>query len=166
MRQHQIVRRHHSGQSMVEFALILPLLIAFIFGIIELGILFSVYVGMTNSAREAARAGSVYQYTGAAPLTGDTTIQPTIDAERQQYISQIITDTISPMINPTTQLTTTVSYTTLLTITMLPENAYRAGDTVNVQLEHDQPLFFGLLGPKKIHMRATSSMRIEPGGQQ
>src|SRR6266496_414827 len=106
---------------------------------------------MTNSAREAARAGAVYQYTGAVPLTGDSTIQPAIDAERKQYISQIITDTISPMINPTTQLTTTVSYTTLLTITMLPENAYRAGDTVNVQLEHDQPLFFGLLGPKKIH---------------
>ena len=162
MEQHQKVRRHHSGQSMVEFALILPLLIAFLFGIIELGILFSVYVGMTNSAREAARAGSVYQYTGAAPLTGDSTIQPMIDSARKLYISQIITDTISPMINPTTQLTTTVSYTTLLTT--LPENSYRAGDTVNVQLEHDQPLFFGLLGPKNIHMRATSSMRIEPGG--
>lgn len=157
------MRRSTAGQSMVEFALILPLLIAFVFGIIELGILFSVYVGMTNSAREAARAGAVYQYTGSAPLTGDSTIQPTIDAARQQYISQIITDTISPMINPTTQLTTTVSYTLLTT---LPENVYRAGDTVNVQLEHDQPLFFGLLGPKKIHMRATSSMRIEPGGQQ
>jgi hypothetical protein len=164
MQQHQTVRRHHGGQSMVEFALILPLLIAFVFGIIELGILFSVYVGMTNSAREAARAGSVYQYTGAAPLSGDSTIQATIDSEREQYISQIITDTISPMINPTTQLTTTVSYTTLLTT--LPENTYRAGDTVNVQLEHDQPLFFGLLGSKKIHMRATSSMRIEPGGQR
>jgi hypothetical protein len=164
MQIHFAMRRRVTGQSMVEFALILPLLIAFVFGIIELGILFSVYVGMTNSAREAARAGSVYQYTGAAPLTGDSTIQPTIDAERKQYISQVITDTISPMINPTTQLTTTVSYTTLLTT--LPENAYRAGDTVNVQLEHDQPLFIGLLGPKKIHIRATSSMRIEPGGQR
>jgi hypothetical protein len=156
------IRQRTRAQSMVEFALILPLLIAFVFGIIELGILFSVYVGMTNSAREAARAGSVYQYTGAAPLTGDLTIQPIIDSERKVYISQIITDTISPMINPTTQLTTTVSYTTLLTT--LPENSYRAGDTVNVQLEHDQPLFFGLLGPQKIHMKATSSMRIEPGG--
>jgi Flp pilus assembly protein TadG len=156
------IRQRARGQSMVEFALILPLLIAFLFGIIELGILFSVYVGMTNSAREAARAGSVYQYTGTAPLTGDLTIQPLIDSERKQYISQIITDTISPMINPTTQLTTTVTYTTLLTT--LPENVYRAGDTVNVQLEHDQPLFFGLLGPKSIRMRATSSMRIEPGG--
>jgi len=164
MKKRQIKWRHHSGQSMVEFALILPLLIAFVFGIIELGILFSVYIGMTNSAREAARAGAVYEYAGSAPLTGNLTIQSTIDTARQQYIGQIITDTISPMINPTTQLTTTVSYTTLLT--MLPENVYRAGDTVNVQLEHDQPLFFGLLGPKKIHMKATSSMRIEPGGER
>src|SRR5262245_14022511 len=140
------IRQRSRGQSLVEFALILPLLIAFVFGIIELGVFFSVYVGMTNSAREAARAGSVYQYTGAAPLTTDTTAQSTIDAQRQQYNSQIITDTISPVINPTTQLTTTITYTTL--VTTLPQNAYRAGDMVSVLLEHDQPLFFGLLGPK------------------
>jgi len=163
MRQPGIVRRRDSGQSLVEFALILPLLIAFIFGIIELGILFSVYVGMTNSAREAARAGSVYQYTGDVPQTGDPTIKATIDGQRQQYISQIITDTINPLIDPVTQLKVTFSYTQT---TGLPENIYRAGDTIAVQLDHDQPLFFGLLGPKKIHMRAISSMRIEPGGKQ
>src|SRR5437764_9604653 len=35
MRQHQIVRRHHSGQSMVEFALILPLLMALLSGVVD-----------------------------------------------------------------------------------------------------------------------------------
>jgi Flp pilus assembly protein TadG len=151
------------AQGLVEFALILPLLVAVIFGIIELGILFSVYIGMTNSAREAARAGSVYQYTGTAPLSGDPSAQATIDAQRTLYISQIITDTISPLIEPTTELTTTVTYTT---VPLLPENVYRAGDTVNVELVHDHPLFFGLLGPQTIQVRATSSMRIEPGGEQ
>ena len=47
---------------MVEFALALPVLLLLIFGLIEFGMLFSVYVGLTNSAREAARAGSIYQY--------------------------------------------------------------------------------------------------------
>ncbi len=163
MRQHQIVRRHHSGQSMVEFALILPLLIAFIFGIIELGILFSVYVGMTNSAREAARAGAVYQYTDAVPETGDPSIRATIDNERKLYVSQIITDTINPMIDPVTDLTVTVGYTDTASL-VLPENIYRAGDTIYVRLDHTHPLFFGLLGPQVINIKAISSMRIEPGG--
>src|SRR6478672_3524967 len=94
------MRRSTAGQSMVEFALILPLLIAFVFGIIELGILLSVYVGMTNSAREAARAGSVYQYAGA-PFTQNTTANiQTVDSLRMTYLSQIITDTINPLVNP------------------------------------------------------------------
>jgi Flp pilus assembly protein TadG len=159
MRQPGIVRRRDSGQSMVEFALILPLLIAFIFGIIELGILFSVYVGMTNSAREAARAGSVYQYVGT-PFTQDTPANiKTVDDLRLTYLSQVITNTINPLVNPTTALTRTVTYTPTTPIT-----PYRTGDTVIVQLEHDHSLFFGLFGRQKITIRATSAMRIEPGG--
>ena len=155
-------RRCAAGQSMVEFALILPLLVAFLFGIIELGVLFNVYIGMTNMAREGARAGSVYQYTGTAPKnigTLDTQAAP-IDQQRLLSISSILTDTINPIISPTT-LTVTVTYlTTPIT------DPYRAGDTLNVALEHDEPLFFGLLGPKKITLRATSAMRIEPGANK
>ena len=158
MKLNQIVRRRHSGQSMVEFALILPLLIAFVFGIIELGILFSVYVGMTNSAREAARAGSVYQY-GGVPFTENTASNiQTVDDVRLIYLSQVITDTINPLVDPTTALTRTVTYTPTTPIT-----PYRTGDTISVQLEHDHPLFFGLFGRQKITIRASSAMRIEPG---
>lgn len=158
MKQHQIVRQRDSGQSMVEFALILPILIAFIFGIVELGILFSVYIGMTNSAREAARAGSVYQY-GGTPFTENSPANiKTVDDLRLTYLSQVITNTINPLVNPTTALTRTVTYTPTAPLT-----PYRTGDTVVVQLEHDHPLFFGLFGRQKITIKATSAMRIEPG---
>lgn len=151
-------RQHTRAQSMVEFALILPLLIAFVFGIIELGIFFSVYVGMTNSAREAARAGSVYQYTGV-PFTENTSANiQTVDDVRLTYLSQIITSTINPLVDPTTELTSTVTYTPTT-----PNTPYRAGDTINVQLEHDHRLFFGLFGSQKITIRSISAMRIEPG---
>jgi hypothetical protein len=163
MKQHNLVRRRHGGQSLVEFALILPLLLAFIFGIIELGILFSAYVSMTNSAREAARAGSVYQYTEAVPETGDPTIRATIDNKRKLYVSQIITDTINPMIDPVTDLTVTVGYTDTASL-VLVENIYRAGDTIYVRLDYKHHLFFGLIGPQEINIKAISSMRIEPGG--
>jgi Flp pilus assembly protein TadG len=47
---------------MVEFAAVLLPLILVLAGIIQFGFLFAAYVGVSNSAREAARAGTIYQY--------------------------------------------------------------------------------------------------------
>lgn len=47
---------------MVEFAAVLIPLILVLAGIIQFGFLFAAYVGVSNSAREAARAGTIYQY--------------------------------------------------------------------------------------------------------
>jgi Flp pilus assembly protein TadG len=43
------------GQSMVEFALILPLMVLVIVGIFDLGRAFFSYIAITNAAREGAR---------------------------------------------------------------------------------------------------------------
>jgi TadE-like protein len=48
-----------SGQGLVEFALVLPILATLLFGIIQFGITFGAYNGLINSVREAARYGSV-----------------------------------------------------------------------------------------------------------
>lgn len=50
------------GQAMVEFAAVLLPLILVLVGIIQFGFLFSAYVGTSNAAREAARAGTIYEY--------------------------------------------------------------------------------------------------------
>jgi hypothetical protein len=44
----------HRGQSMVEMALTLPLLIMIVIAFIEMGILFASYIALVNSAREGA----------------------------------------------------------------------------------------------------------------
>lgn len=64
----QRLKASRRGQSMVELALALPLLIALVVGIAEFGLLFSTYVQVSNAAREGARAGSryVYDFTGGA----------------------------------------------------------------------------------------------------
>ena len=152
MQEHSTMRGRNIGQSMVEFALILPLLIMLLVGIIELGILLNVYVGMTNMAREGARAGSIFQYTGTAPTNNIQTIEQQalpIDQQRMLYISSVLTSTINPIISPTT-LTVTVTY-----LPVTPTGPYRAGDTLKVALEHQHAVFFGLLGPKTITLRAT-----------
>ena len=46
------------GASAVEFALVLPLLLFIVFGIIDFGWLFYVDIQVTNAAREGARWGA------------------------------------------------------------------------------------------------------------
>jgi Flp pilus assembly protein TadG len=55
----QIVNQ--KGTSAVEFAIVLPLLMVFVFGIIEFGLVFYNKAMVTNASREAARAGIVYR---------------------------------------------------------------------------------------------------------
>lgn len=52
-------RHSEGGASAVEFALILPVLLLLIFGIIDYGLFFFDSIGMRQGAREAARAGVV-----------------------------------------------------------------------------------------------------------
>ncbi len=48
-------RREESGQAMVEFALVLPLLVTILFAIIKFGIAINNYVVLTNAVRTGAR---------------------------------------------------------------------------------------------------------------
>ena len=56
-----IARRHRfRGQAVVEFALVVPLLMMFVFGIIDLGRAIYTYNGVSQAAREIARATSIH----------------------------------------------------------------------------------------------------------
>lgn len=58
------IRRDEVGASLVEFALVLPLLIVLLFGIMEAGWAFSQSVEVRNAAREGARLAVVDYGTG------------------------------------------------------------------------------------------------------
>lgn len=47
------------GQSLVEFALLLPLIILILFGATDLGRAFQAYIAVTNASREGARQGAI-----------------------------------------------------------------------------------------------------------
>lgn len=53
------------GQAAVEMALLLPMLMVLLFGIILSGFTFYAFIQVSNAAREGARAGSVYRITQA-----------------------------------------------------------------------------------------------------
>jgi Flp pilus assembly protein TadG len=57
-------RRHagERGQSLVEFALILPALLFLLLGIVQFGFIFQAYITLSTATREAARDASIYLY--------------------------------------------------------------------------------------------------------
>lgn len=63
-------RRSDAGQDLVEMALILPLLMALLMGIIEFGVIIWRYNTVANAAREGARAGVVDECGDAAVQEG------------------------------------------------------------------------------------------------
>jgi hypothetical protein len=67
-----------SGASAIEFALVLPVLLLLLFGIVEFGVLFFDKAMITNASREGARLGVVYRgppgCVGAACYTSEQEI--------------------------------------------------------------------------------------------
>lgn len=57
-----------SGQAVVEFALVAPLLFLLLFGIVEVGRAINAYLVLTSLAREGARTAAVAN----AAVTGDS----------------------------------------------------------------------------------------------
>ena len=53
--------RRREGQSLIEFAMVLPLLLILVFGIIEFSVLMYDKAVITNASREGARVGIVSQ---------------------------------------------------------------------------------------------------------
>lgn len=47
------------GQTMVEFALVVPILLMVVFGIIQFGVLYNNYITLTDATRVGARKGAV-----------------------------------------------------------------------------------------------------------
>lgn len=51
--------RNEGGQAMVEFAVVLPILLVLVFGIIQFGITFNHYLTLTDAVRAGARQAAV-----------------------------------------------------------------------------------------------------------
>ena len=64
--------KNERGQTMVEFALCLPLIALLLFGIIQFGIVFNNYVTLTDAVRAGARKAAVERNLGAAGAVAAT----------------------------------------------------------------------------------------------
>lgn len=51
--------RNQKGQALVEFAIILPVILLMVMGIVQFGMMLNSYLSITNAAREGARVGII-----------------------------------------------------------------------------------------------------------
>ena len=107
-------RRRQQGTSVVEMALVLPLLLLLVFGIGDFGIAYTQWNSLTNAVREGARVGVVFQ-TPCNPATVQTTIETTVStfaASSGLNGASIVTTVTNPCAGTGTQLTvrSTVPY--------------------------------------------------------
>ena len=129
--------RHHirsdRGQTAVEFALVAPILIALLLGIVQAGIAFHNYLSVTDAARAVARKAILIRFT---PLS-------------QSDINQIADDA-SPDLDKT-QLGATVA----------PDPAdttpWESGDTITVTVTY--PYHLQLFGIPVVDGTLTSTMK-------
>jgi Flp pilus assembly protein TadG len=56
--------KNERGQTMTEFAMVLPLLVVLLFGVIQFGIAFNNYVSLTDAVRAASRKAAVSRESG------------------------------------------------------------------------------------------------------
>lgn len=115
------------GQALVEFALLLPILLVILVGILEFGRVLFIYVNLFNSAREGARLGIVNP-------TNPTQI-------RQTVLDRLI------LVDPA-QVNVTVNYDTGPgTATFTDPNQAGIGARVRVQVQHTARLITPIFQP-------------------
>ena len=67
------LRQDETGASLVEFAIALPILVMFIWGIFQCGLLFQANAGMQHALGEAARTATIWPYPGDTAVTNRVT---------------------------------------------------------------------------------------------
>ncbi len=153
--------RNQSGAAVVEFAVILPILVALAFGIIEFSILLYDKAMVTNASREGARVGIVFTVdnNGNWTWTGtEAKITNTVNSYLSTYLislgSPAATVSIPPPVRAVNPDTGTYSPGGTLTVTVTYNYTFMVIPNVISN-------FFRVIIPNPIPLTATTVMRFE-----
>jgi Flp pilus assembly protein TadG len=132
-------RKDQRGASVVEFAIILPLIVWLIFGILEIGFVLYDKTMITQASREGARAGVIFR----------------VPAVADEEIIEVVNDYLG-----TSLITFGEPQTATVAVT---RNGSSAGDRLKVTVSYTYTaLVFSLASMgKKFNMVAETTMRME-----
>ncbi|MDD3925560.1 MAG: TadE/TadG family type IV pilus assembly protein [bacterium] len=128
------IHKGNNGQSILELALLLPILLLLLMGVFQFTLVLKSYMSLTLSSREGARAGA----------TGRTNAD----------IATLVTNRLPGF--DTNHLT--------ITVTPSSEAARHVGDYITVRVNYNQDLIMPVINtviPDPLPMSSTTVMRIE-----
>jgi Flp pilus assembly protein TadG len=136
-----------TGQALVEFALVLPLLLVILFGILDFAKAFNYWIDETHLANEAARWATVNNNPGAG--AGQTLQAYTLSQADTNELRNGGTSTLP------SRAQVCVSY---------PNGTSNVGDPVKVQVSvtyNWMPFIGSKIGLTNVNLSASSTMRLE-----
>ncbi|HZO97096.1 MAG TPA: TadE family protein [Gaiellaceae bacterium] len=102
--------RREDGQTAVEFALVAPILIVLLLGIIQLGVTFHNYVTITDAARAGARQAIVARFSGGTTTTAENTVRAAAGDLDQSKLDVAVTPASLTTAGSTVTVTATYPY--------------------------------------------------------
>lgn len=84
------------GQTMAEFAIVLPILAVLLFGVIQFGIVFNNYVTLTDAVRAGARAAAVSRQASDPTGTATAAVRSSATDLNQTNLGVSVSSTWSP----------------------------------------------------------------------
>lgn len=124
--------KEQKGQSLVEFALLLPLLLLLICGIVDLGRLLFAFVSLNMTSQEAVRLGGLGK-TDAEIVTYARSHVRVGDASELQVIISPGQSTRKSGENITVTLTYSLPLVTPLMTEIMPDPVLSANSTIRVE---------------------------------
>jgi Flp pilus assembly protein TadG len=98
-----MLRYNEKGTAIVEFAIVLPLLLLLIFGMIEFSLLMYNKAMITNASREGARRGIVYRVD-----IGTSNYSPLTDGQIQAEVTNYLSNHLITFEDPPRPAETTI----------------------------------------------------------
>ncbi|UCE71936.1 MAG: pilus assembly protein [Nitrospiraceae bacterium] len=137
--------KDQEGAAAIEFAIILPLLMMILFGIIEFSIAFYDKAMITNASREGARAGIVFK-----PVPRETTAENT---EIENVVTTFLADKLITL------------GTSNAPVVAINREGFSTGDSLSITVTYNYDYYVlpgfvaGITGP--VALDATTIMKME-----
>jgi len=123
--------RNERGQTMTEFALVLPILAVLLFGVIQFGIVFNNYVTLTDSVRAGARKGAVGRFSSDPVSDVGTAVKNSAGGLNQGQLNI----TVSSPWTPGSDVTVTATYPYSISLLGMVVKSGRLSSTTTERVE-------------------------------
>jgi Flp pilus assembly protein TadG len=123
--------RSERGQSLVEFALALPILVLLLFAVIQFGIAFNNYVTLTDATRAGARKAAVGRQLSNPQSTTITAVRNSATDLRQSDLNV----TVSSTWQPGADVNVTATYPYTINLLGIPVKTGRLSSTTTERVE-------------------------------